>query len=97
MADYGCDPLWFMDEDRVGCFSPREIGAPDDLREALDAWARAFDGAIDMNDPANGLGWSKAQHEAHEAEGRVLAERLAQWLGARSEVFFFTNGGASRV
>jgi hypothetical protein len=75
MADYQCDPLWALDEERYGCFSPDMIEMSPELREDLKAWALAFDSQYDCDDPAAGL-WDEAQHLAHAAEGRRLALRL---------------------
>ncbi|MFA5899506.1 MAG: hypothetical protein WC829_10380 [Hyphomicrobium sp.] len=75
MADYGCDPLWTLDEDLYGCFSPRDIKLSDDLCGAFEAWAAAFETSIAMDDPSHNL-WSEDQHAAHKVEGRRLAERL---------------------
>ncbi len=75
MADYGCDPLWALDEDIYGCFPPEDLNLSDDLTGAIKAWAAAYEGSINLDDPATDL-WSSEQRAAHEAEGRRLAGRL---------------------
>jgi hypothetical protein len=75
MADYQCDPLWALDEERYGCFAPEMIDLSPQLAADLNAWAVAFDTSINLDDPATGH-WSDAQHAAHAAEGRRLAGRL---------------------
>lgn len=75
MADYQCDPLWALDEERYGCFSPDMIELSPELREDLKAWALAFDSQYDSDDPAAGL-WDEARFAEHAEQGRRLAERL---------------------
>ena len=75
MADYGCDPLWALDEERYGCFSPDLIEISEGLRADLKAWAQAYDRSIDTADPATNI-WTDAQYAEHERKGRQLALRL---------------------
>jgi hypothetical protein len=75
MADYQCDPLWALDEERYGCFAPEMIDLSPQLATDLNAWAVAFDTSLNMDDPATG-NWSDAQYADHVAEGRRLAGRL---------------------
>ncbi len=39
MADYRCDPLWALDEERYGCFAPEMIDLSPELTADLNAWA----------------------------------------------------------
>lgn len=82
MADYGCDPLWALDDGYYGSFAPEELDLTADLTGAINAWAANYETSISMDDPATDL-WDEAQHEAHEAEGRKLAARLKQELPDR--------------
>ncbi len=75
MADYQCDPLWALDEERYGCFAPEMLDLSPQLAADLNAWAVAFDTSFNMDDPANG-NWIDSQYAAHAAEGRRLAGRL---------------------
>jgi hypothetical protein len=75
MADYQCDPLWALDEERYGCFAPEMIDLSPELAADLNAWAIAYDTSLNLDDPANPL-WTDAQYAAHAAEGRRLAGRL---------------------
>jgi hypothetical protein len=75
MADYRCDPLWALDEERYGCFAPDMIDLSPELAADLNAWAAAYDTSFDPDDPVDSL-WSEAQHQAHAADGRKLAVRL---------------------
>jgi hypothetical protein len=75
MADYQCDPLWALDEDRYGCFAPEMIDVSPQLAADLKAWGASYDAAFNPDDPANAH-WTDAQNAAHAAEGRRLAGRL---------------------
>lgn len=75
MADYQCDPLWALDEERYGCFSPDLIEMSPALREDLKAWAVAFDDQYDSDNPAEFV-WDEGAQAAHTANGRRLAVRL---------------------
>ncbi|HWK33066.1 MAG TPA: hypothetical protein VNR51_05245 [Hyphomicrobium sp.] len=75
MADYGCDPLWALDEERYGCFSPDLIEISEALRTDLKAWAEAYDRSINMADPAADI-WTNEQYAEHERKGGELALRL---------------------
>jgi len=75
MADYRCDPLWALDEERYGCFAPEMIDLAPALAADFNAWAAAYDTSFDPDDPVVSL-WSEAQHQAHGADGRKLAVRL---------------------
>ncbi len=75
MADYGCDPLWALDEDLFGSFPPEDLGLSTELTGAISAWAAGYESAISMDDPATGP-WTEEQRAAHEAEGRRLGVLL---------------------
>ena len=75
MADYMCEPLWALDEERYGCFAPDMIDLSPELAADLNAWAGAYDTSFDPDDPAVSR-WSEEQHQAHAADGRQLAVRL---------------------
>jgi len=75
MADYQCDPLWALDEDRYGCFSPDMIEMSPELNADFKAWAADYDTSFNPDDFTNG-NWTDEQYARHDAEGRRLAERL---------------------
>jgi hypothetical protein len=75
MADYQCDPLWALDEERYGCFAPEMLDVSPELAADLNAWALAYATSLNLDDPATG-NWTDAQYAAHAAEGRRLAGRL---------------------
>ena len=75
MCDYQCDPLWALDEDRYGCFSPDMIEMSDSLRADLKAWSQSYDTSFNLDDFSNPH-WNDQQYADHEADGRRLAGRL---------------------
>ncbi len=77
MADYRCDPLWALDDDHYGCFSPDMIDLSPALTTDLNAWAADYDTSFNADDPVVSQ-WSEEQHQAHALQGRQLAVRLKQ-------------------
>ena len=82
MADYFCFPLWHDGGAEAGDIDPASLPIDDALKRDLDAWARAFDAILDMDDPANKGGWESPQACADfAAQGARLAQRLRDELG----------------
>lgn len=77
MADYDCHPLWLADNGFARNVSASELGLSPELTRDLNAWAHAFDSALNRDDPSTSL-WSDEEHGAHMRLGRPLAERLAR-------------------
>ncbi|MFN0218881.1 MAG: hypothetical protein ACKVP4_08730 [Hyphomicrobium sp.] len=74
MADYGCEPLWSLD-DNYWNFPASKLGVSDDLARDLGDWAARYGLSLNEDDPQNSH-WSDAQFRAHRDEGRTLAVRL---------------------
>jgi hypothetical protein len=85
MTDYGCYPLWAMDEGKIGPFSPHHLGVSPELENDLWAWAAELDMSVNGEDPARS-NWSEARHRQHIEQGLSLARRIKQELPVR-EVF----------
>lgn len=85
MTDYGCHPLWAMDEGKIGPFSPYHLGVSPELENDLWAWAAEFDMSLNADDPANS-NWSEGRHRQHIEQGLNLARRIKRELPER-EVF----------
>jgi hypothetical protein len=82
MADYGCHPLWSMDEAYSGNLDPDALGLSPALAADLAAWAERFEDALDWDNPGvvrDGDGFLAR----HEDEGRALASQLAEELAAQ--------------
>ena len=77
MADYECHPLWALDHDTAGDFSPEKLGLSESLTRDLIAWGEAFSNSLNPDDPANSE-WTEAQYVEHAAQARPLAARLAK-------------------
>ena len=88
MAEYGCDPLWALDDDLSGCFPPGELGLSKDLASAIAAWAARYEASYTIDGVASDT-WTDADQTAHEAEGRRLATRLKQ---ERPDLMVFIEG-----
>ncbi|WP_072393105.1 hypothetical protein [Hyphomicrobium sp. CS1BSMeth3] len=91
MADYGCYPLWAMDEGAIGPFSPQHLGVSMELENDLWSWAAEFDMSFNMDDPAKSS-WSDERYRQHVEEGLALARRIKSELPDR-EVFALDTEG----
>jgi hypothetical protein len=91
MTDYGCHPLWAMDEGKIGPFSPYHLGVSLELENDLWAWAAEFDMSLNADDPANS-NWSGERHRQHIEQGLSLARRIKRELPER-EVFALDTEG----
>lgn len=79
MADYGCQPIWSMDDAYGGEIAPEALGLSPALCSDLDAWAERFEDALDWDDPG-AVREDDGFLERHEAEGRRLGARVAREL-----------------
>lgn len=75
MADYGCYPLWAMDEGKVGPFSPYHLDVSLELENDLWAWAAEYDTSLNADDPTRSH-WSEERHRQHIEQGLTLARRI---------------------
>lgn len=92
MADYGCDPLWWADEDKVGNISPAKLPlSPNTIKRLLD-WAAAYNATLNWADPADSPGFPKEKAEAaFEAEGISLWQQLMEELAPNYEVSYYSD------
>jgi hypothetical protein len=91
MADYGCYPLWAMDDGKVGPFSPYYLFVSLELENDLWAWAAEFDMSLNAEDPTNSK-WTEERHRQHIEQGLTLARRIKGELPDR-EVFALDTSG----
>ncbi|MBX9761266.1 MAG: hypothetical protein K2Y29_20985 [Beijerinckiaceae bacterium] len=95
MADYFCHPLWHDGGVEVGDIDPASLPISEALTSDLDAWARAFDAILDMDDPANKGGFASPQAcDDFAARGAELAMRLRDELGPHWEIAYWPPPGA---
>ncbi len=93
MADYACHPLWSMDEAYSGNLDPEALGLSPALVADLRAWAERFDDALDWDNPG-AVREEDGFVARHEAEGRTLAQRLADELAGQGrdvQVYLMTQ------
>jgi len=90
MADYGCHPVWSMDDGYGGNIDPEVLGFSPTLVADLNAWAERFEDALDWDNPG-AFRENNGFLERHEAEGRKLAIRVARELRdqGRGDVMVF--------
>lgn len=77
MAEFHAYPLWALDGDDFGDFPPYLLDISGELAEDLACWADDYTASKDPDVAFKSL-WSEEQLEAHTAEGRALAVRLAR-------------------
>ena len=99
MADYGCYPLWWVEEEKVGAFAQRALGAiaPSELPlsqetiKQLEAWANAYDATLNEDYPPDSGLASEQEAEDFERKGVSLWQQLCQELAPDYEVFYFSE------
>lgn len=82
MAEAGVDPLWIISGDVHEPIPADVFGLSWSLTRALFGWQGEYDGSIDWDDPGGPPLWDEAEAAAHDAQGEVLAVRLARELAA---------------
>lgn len=92
MADYGCDPLWSLD-DNYWNFSGADLGLSSDLARDFSDWADRYDKSLNPDDPKNSQ-WSDADFVSHSDEGKALAVRLKR---ERSDLMVYAWEAAAGV
>ena len=93
MADYFCHPLGHNGGVDVGDIDPASLPISEGLQRDLDAWARAFDAILDMDDPANKGGWETPKaRDDFAARGAHLAQRLRDELGPDWQIDYWPPG-----
>lgn len=85
--DYECSPLWWDGEpEKFGDIDPKDLGLPDDLRDALYAWADRYDATLDQDYPPDSKFASAQELETFVEDGRLLTERVRAALGPGHEI-----------
>ncbi len=92
MADYGCDPLWWADADKVGNIDPGKLPLSKETISRLKKWASAYNATLNWQDPANSPGFlNEAAEAAFEAEGISLWKQLQKELARNYKVVYFSE------
>ena len=84
MDDYQCGPLWVLrdGEDIPADENPRELGLSLSLSGRLEAWRQWGESRLNRADPHDSRTVSEQADAEFDAEGRVLAGRVATLLAA---------------
>lgn len=91
MPDYGCDPLWWND-DEVGDIDPESLPLSSYTIERLHKWAEAYDATLNWQDPADSPGFRSTEaKEAFEGEGISLWKQLQTELAPNYEIVYFSD------
>lgn len=96
MAEVGTYPVWSLDEEIAGDFSPFELPISDDLAQDLEEWGHAYVASVDPEKPDQSS-WSEVEEKAHEDAGYALALRLARELPDRTIYAYRTGLGLVEV
>jgi hypothetical protein len=90
MHDYQCHPLWVLrDGDEVSSDeSPEDLGLSPALAGRLEAWGHWGESRINMADPHDSRAVSELEEAAFDAEGRLLAGRVAVELPSASVRYY---------
>lgn len=91
MADYGCDPLWWADADKVGNIDPARLPLSQETINRLRSWAASYNATLNWQDPANSPELSPEEEAAFELEGISLWKQLQQELAPNYEVVYFSE------
>jgi len=87
-AEYGCDPLWVVDDEGLTNVSPQDLGLPSELADALDDWAEDLNSIYPDDDPGSAEFPSPEAEAAWKSEGRRLASALRDVVGSRYRIDF---------
>ncbi len=92
LHDYQCDPLWVSREGELrDPEAPQELGLSASLVGRLEAWRLWGESQLNMADPHDSRLVAAAEDEAFDAEGRLLAARVAQEL-PQATVLYWKDG-----
>ena len=92
MADYGCDPLWWADADKVGNINPEKLPLCQETIRRLYKWAEVYNATLNWSDPTDSTGLSSPEADrAFEEEGINLWKQLQKELMPNYEVVYFSE------
>lgn len=92
MADYGCDPLWWADADKVGNIDPEKLPLLPQTISRLQKWVQAYNATLNWASPADSPGFPSPEAEAaFEEEGISLWKQLRSELAPNYEVIYFSD------
>jgi hypothetical protein len=82
MTDYRCWPLWVRASpaEVFNTLDPATLGLTPSLVGRLNAWQQWYESMVNIADPNDSRSVSASEDAALEAEGRLLAVRVAREL-----------------
>jgi hypothetical protein len=92
MVDYGCDPLWWDEPDKVGDIDPETLPLQEKTIEQLHNWAKMYDKTLDWDNPADSPGFAnKQEEETFEKEGILLWKQVQKELADQYEISYYSQ------
>ena len=91
MADYGCDPLWWEESDRLGDIEPEILPLSQEVITRLHNWAKAYDRRLNWADPYDSPELSQEEIDDFDREGIDLWKQLREELAPDYEVLYFSD------
>jgi hypothetical protein len=91
MPDYGCEPLWWSGDGRVGNIDPATLPLSQETISRLDDWADSYSAGLNWDDPYNSPPLTQEELDNFEAEGISLWKQLRQELSPHYEVLYFSD------
>lgn len=91
MSDYGCDPLWWAGDHRVGNINLATLPLSQEIIQRLYNLADAFDARLNLADPSDSPEVTPEEVERFEWEGLSLWKQLDQELSPDYEVVYFSS------
>ncbi|MBB1323923.1 hypothetical protein H5089_00090 [Pseudoalteromonas sp. SR45-1] len=88
MPDYGCYPLWYYNDDTVGCIDPASISLSEKLVTDLNEWQYEFDSTLNHDDPAKSGFLSNKLESDFVSKGYLLAVELQNELINTRVIYF---------
>jgi hypothetical protein len=95
MHDYQCYPLWVWrdGDDLPDNDSPADLGLSPSLVGRLEAWRLWGESRLNLADPHDSRDVSPPEEAAFDAEGRLLARRVAAELPGAAVWYFNDEPG----
>ncbi len=84
--DYSCELLW--DEETADYLELASLPLSSRLINRMTLWQQAFEGILDLDDPAKSAFSSEQEEKDFEREGLVIAQQLQAELGSDYEIYY---------
>ena len=88
MPDYGCFPIWGMEDDNFGNIDPYSLPISKSLAEELLEWANKYDKTLNIEEPLNSGFENIEKENIFKYEGEKLFKKLKLELGDQYTVIY---------